>query len=258
MKNIDKVITMMRQSQRSLDVGGWHKPINGATHVLDINDYETRLSGQAQDYGEPERFIKDTWIQIDICDRKPWPFPENYFDFVCCSHVLEDIRDPIWVVSEMSRVARAGYIECPSAASELLIKQPLLTRRMLQRTTGVIGCAHHRWLVEFKPEESLVVFRFKLHDLMENQRVVKFSEFHHVNYENFSSWLFWENQIQAKEEIFDIGEWIDSLVLPQSKRLTSFNPIQRISEKFSNIVDTSNQNKYRQPNHGERCKYPYI
>jgi hypothetical protein len=32
----------------------------------------------------------------------------------------EDIRDPIGVVSEISRVGRAGYIECASAVAELL------------------------------------------------------------------------------------------------------------------------------------------
>ena len=171
MKNVEEVVERMGQVERSLDVGSWHKPMNSATHVIDINDYETRLSGQAQDKGRPERFTKETWLQRDICDRKPWPYPDNYFDFVCCSHVLEDIRDPIWVVSEISRVGRAGYLECPSAASELLVKQSLGSQ-ILKTHKGVIGCAHHRWLVEFVSEKSEVIFRFKLHDLLRNDMVV--------------------------------------------------------------------------------------
>jgi hypothetical protein len=32
---------------------------------------------------------------------------------VICSHTLEDIRDPLWVCSEMIRIGKAGYIELP-------------------------------------------------------------------------------------------------------------------------------------------------
>lgn len=256
MQNVKNVVTMMRESSRSLDVGGWHKPINGATHVIDINDYDTRLSGQAWDIGEPERFTKDTWLQLDICNRDPWPYPDNYFDFVCCSHVLEDIRDPIWVVSEISRVGCAGYVECPSAESELLVRQSLFTQ-LLQHPMRVIGCAHHRWLVEFKPEESLIVFRFKLHNLLERRRIVRFSEFHTLDYKKFTSWLFWQDYLVAKEEIFDIGEWIDTVALPQAQRLVSFDPVGRISDKVRRISQHSDSKEYKQPNHGERCKYPY-
>ena len=61
------------------------------------------------------------------------------FDFAICSQTLEDVRDPIKVCSELSRVARAGYVETPAAAVELTrgIEDPLWC-----------GWRHHRWLVE--------------------------------------------------------------------------------------------------------------
>ena len=87
MQNIHKVVEMMRAAERSLDVGGWHRPLNGATHVLDVNDYDSRLTNLAWDLDGAERFARNTWVQRDACDRNPWPFPNNYFDFVCCTHV---------------------------------------------------------------------------------------------------------------------------------------------------------------------------
>ena len=109
MRSDPLVILRMKDAMRALDVGGWNKPLNAATHVLDINSYDSRLTGQAADPESTERFTKETWSQLDICDREPWPFPDKYFDFSTCSHVLEDIRDPVWVVSELSRVSKAGY-----------------------------------------------------------------------------------------------------------------------------------------------------
>jgi len=40
-------------------------------------------------------------------------------DFVSCSHVLEDLRDPIRVCEEIVRVGKRGYIEVPSKTAEL-------------------------------------------------------------------------------------------------------------------------------------------
>src|SRR3954449_10993879 len=95
-----------------LDVGGWAKPFPRADWVLDLMPYETRgLYGTLEP--DAERFGPDTWVTLDMCAHMPWPFADAQFDFAICSHTLEDIRDPIWVCSELARVARAGYIEVP-------------------------------------------------------------------------------------------------------------------------------------------------
>lgn len=48
------------------------------------------------------------------------PFKDKAFDFVIASHVLEHSPDPVRFVSELERVARAGYIEVPDALLERL------------------------------------------------------------------------------------------------------------------------------------------
>jgi hypothetical protein len=133
-----------------LDIGGWGKPFTRADWVVDQMPYETRgLYGRDGD--DDERFTADTWVQRDICDRDPFPFADDQFDFVICSHTLEDIRDPIWVCAEINRVGKAGYIEVPS--------------RLEEQTLGVhgpwVGWSHHRWLVDVGP--GRIEFSFKPH-----------------------------------------------------------------------------------------------
>src|SRR4051794_29855952 len=105
-----------------LDIGGGADPPNPADWVMDVLPYESRgfyqRQGWAEPDPEPERFTAETWIQRDICDRDSFPFDQDEIDFVVCAHTLEDVRDPLWVCAEMSRVARAGYVEVPSMLEE--------------------------------------------------------------------------------------------------------------------------------------------
>jgi SAM-dependent methyltransferase len=120
-----------------LDIGGGMNPHPQANYVLDMEDFETVKS-----YGNPEklgRFGAETWIVHDICSSKPFPFTDHFFDFAVCTHVLEDVRDPLRVCEEMQRVAKAGYIEVPSIESEL-------THNL--ESHHYAGRLHHRWLVE--------------------------------------------------------------------------------------------------------------
>jgi SAM-dependent methyltransferase len=52
------------------------------------------------------------------------PFADGSFDYVICSHVLEHVARPDAVVAELTRVARAGYIEVPEAASAKIVDFP--------------------------------------------------------------------------------------------------------------------------------------
>jgi len=244
--NVQPVVSKMLAAEKALDVGGWHKPINAATHVIDILEYATRLNSQAWDPENSPRFNEKTWLQFDICNREPWPFPDKYFDFSVCSHVLEDIRDPIWVVSELARVSKKGYLECPTPASELL-----------SYDGRMVGCQHHRWFVDFQQEPGTVLFRMKPHDLLARKRYVHASRLHTVDWDRLAHGIFWENTIQGREVIFDVGVYIDS-ILPETQSLVHFAPIKRISDKI-------NRKFFReavaptQPAHGTNgVKYPYL
>lgn len=177
-----------------LDVGGWACPFNRAQWVLDSEPYETRgfyrtFGGAASQGGEREWFSKSTWVLRDLCDRTPWPFANNQFDFVVCSHTLEDLRDPLWVCAEMIRVGKRGYIEVPSRIQESI--------RGLERP-GMVGLSHHRWLVDM--ENGSLRFLQKFHFIHSHWRYALPRSFGRgLGPERRVQWLFWEGSFEFSE-----------------------------------------------------------
>src|SRR4051812_20591304 len=50
----------------------------------------------------------------------PYPFEDALFDVVVCEHVIEHLRDVIWVMEELHRVSKPGgrlYITVPHFSS---------------------------------------------------------------------------------------------------------------------------------------------
>lgn len=155
-----RIVEQLDDSAVLLDVGGWADPFARADWVIDLLPYETRGMYERRGWIAPrgetasERFTTDTWIQRDLCAREPYPFQDDSVDFVVCSHTLEDLRDPVWVCSEMNRIARGGYIEVPS--------------RLEEQSWGVmgmpgVGWPHHRWLIDV--HDGGVEFALKPHAL---------------------------------------------------------------------------------------------
>lgn len=147
--NLPKLREFGGRSARVLDAGGWYRPFNLATHVIDLNPYDSRRVDDALDPEDDERFTADTWIVQDVCNS-PWPFPDKTFDFVVCSHLLEDVRDPITVCRELCRVGKAGYIETPSRIREIFSKEKHFFAKYLLGNFPEIGFHHHRWFVEIE------------------------------------------------------------------------------------------------------------
>ena len=62
--------------------------------------------------------IRPGWTNLDICDyggntvcdlnQTPWPFPDNHFDEVYASHVLEHMANFNRTITELWRVCRPG------------------------------------------------------------------------------------------------------------------------------------------------------
>jgi len=69
-----------------------------------------------------------------------FPFEDNEFDYVICSHVLEHVpaEDLKVFISEMQRVGKAGFIEYPNAFYEFINYQPV-----------------HLWLMNYRNDTIL-------------------------------------------------------------------------------------------------------
>lgn len=198
-----KIAVDLPEDAKVLDVGAGDMPFPRANYVLDAIDYEARGRAGKLSIGISERFTKDNWIKIDFCDRKPWPFPDKFFDYAICSHVLEDVRDPIWICSELSRCAKAGYVETPS--------------RFLEQSVGVenpcyAGYFHHRWLVS--KQEGRLEFRHKPHLLHSHRRahIATVHAWQEVNphYAILQHW--WSESLEAREMLeFDEPSVVNEL-----------------------------------------------
>lgn len=89
-----------------LDVGSGNAPYPRADVLAEkfLLDDSNRIGGQPMLFAGP----------VVVCDAEALPFRNNSFDYAVCSHLIEHVDHPDLVLSELSRVARAGYIECPN------------------------------------------------------------------------------------------------------------------------------------------------
>jgi hypothetical protein len=202
----ERILERLGGDDLVLDVGGWAAPFARADWVIDLMPWQTRgLYGEA--VPGTERFTEATWVEWDICERRAWPFEDHRFDFAICSHTLEDVRDPIWVCSELSRVARAGYVEVPS--------------RLEEQCLGVhgpwVGWSHHHWLTDlvdggldfvFKP--GVLHGRSDLHFPRGVARV--------LTPEERVLTLFWEGSLRATERIFFEPQELDAYLAEPVKQ----------------------------------------
>ncbi|MBW4554136.1 MAG: methyltransferase domain-containing protein [Aphanocapsa sp. GSE-SYN-MK-11-07L] len=193
-EHVEKILASLKPEDIVLDVGGWACPFNRANYVLDAEPYETRghyatIGMPAFQGTETEYFSQETWIQRDICEKSPFPFPDHFFDFSICSHTLEDVRDPLFVCSELVRVSKRGYIEVPS--------------RLMESTRGceapsIAGLSHHRWLVEIADHH--IQFTMKYHIMHSDFQLSFPASFgQKIAPLDKVDFLFWENNFTFAE-----------------------------------------------------------
>ena len=220
-----RILELLGEDDLVLDVGGWAKPFPRADWVIDLLPYETRgLYGYERDAGdEVERFAAETWVQRDICDRAPWPFEDGRFDFAICSHTLEDVRDPVWVCSELARVAKAGYIEMPS--------------RLEEQAYGIqgpwVGWGHHHWLAEIR--DGRIEFVFKHHVVHGRSSFQLPREaWEALGPEERVETLWWEGSFEAVERVFvepaELDRYLESLVEAHGGRAPAGGRLRRLAQ----------------------------
>jgi hypothetical protein len=231
-KNAKKILESLDIKDSVLDIGGWASPFNRANYVVDIYPYETR-GGQGSQGGNKEFFTKNTWINHDVSSKKSLPFKDNQFDFVICSHILEDVRDPVFLCSEIMRVGKRGYFEVPSEIVEL-------TRGVANNS--YCGYYHHRWLVRI--ENNSLKFRFKPHFIHNNWKYHFPKSFlKKLKDEERVSYLFWEKKFDYYEVIQVSRDKTQDYVYEFVKSKRVYPPIyysfdsflEKISNKLTNL-----------------------
>lgn len=103
-----------------------HCPVDSRALVLEVGSGGNPYSRSNVLLDAFEVTQQRHWVPL-VADRptvlgavERLPFRDKAFDFVIASHVLEHSSDPEAFLSELQRVARAGYIEVPDAFMERL------------------------------------------------------------------------------------------------------------------------------------------
>lgn len=230
LENARRLLSEIPEQARVVDVGGGAAPFPRADYVIDALPFGAAGCGSHGNIDRllavPPRYNRDRWVQLDLCDRRPWPFPDKSFDFAICSHLLEDLRDPIWVCSELQRIAKAGYIEFPS--------------RVEEQSRGVenprqAGYYHHRWLIT--RDGNGLQFRHKPHMLhgMNDAIVTHLSPGWRINPHHAIVSLDWKETFEARELLeFNEGDIISELCAFAAKARRLPNLRQRVPMPWVN------------------------
>jgi SAM-dependent methyltransferase len=113
-----KVFLPIPRGARVLEVGSGDSPSPRADVLLDLTlRNRERVGGPT---------VIDRPFVISQVERLP--FRDKAFDYVIAFHVLEHSPNPDLFLSELQRVARAGYIETPSFWAECV--QPMRMHRL--------------------------------------------------------------------------------------------------------------------------------
>lgn len=194
-KKIIDILEALPENYNIVDIGGSCAPFKKANYMIDIIPYEEINWAQAKGISEP-RLKKENYTQFDICSRAQWPYADKQFDYSVCSHVLEDIRDPLWVCSEIIRTSKAGYIEIPS--------------RLYETTFGIemknlSGAAHHRWVIDLQGNKIRFTMKYmQIHTKAVNKNRGTYNKSNDDMYLK----LEWENDFEYFENFMDSGKLI--------------------------------------------------
>jgi hypothetical protein len=147
--NIVSYLKNMKETNpdyKIIDVGGtyegWSWSLLDA--IVDINECK-------------DKSIKQ--FQFNICDHDSWGELLEYvdkngkFDFVICSHTLEDISNPLLVTQQLTKIAKAGYIAIPSKFIELSKNLKDINFEILVSDNRFRGYMHHRWIFQIEDGE---------------------------------------------------------------------------------------------------------
>jgi hypothetical protein len=135
--------------QRLLSYVAEQKAQRSKFSVVDIGGAINPWSAEVADcYVDMHETAGHETICGDIHDLALWQeIGRRNFDFVICSHILEDVRDPLFVLSRLQETFAHGYIAMPSKHVEFSHIE----------SKHYVGYGHHRWIYTLADGELRVI-----------------------------------------------------------------------------------------------------
>jgi SAM-dependent methyltransferase len=109
-------IKNIQPGDKVLEIGPGSNPYHRSDILLELK-FETEEDRHAQ-FGHTGPLHTDK--KIVYYDGTLFPFEDQSFDYIICSHVLEHVPDPEAFLKEIFRVGRKGYFEYPMAYYDYL------------------------------------------------------------------------------------------------------------------------------------------
>jgi hypothetical protein len=115
-----------------VDVGGGANPWcdKYVDAYIDIKPFKTKKRLILGDINS-----EDVWAQI----------PPKSFDFSICTHTLEDIRNPDFVLKKLMAVSKSGFVAVPNKHTEMSAVESVYW----------VGYCHHRWVFTISDRDTL-------------------------------------------------------------------------------------------------------
>src|SRR5882672_7429871 len=177
------------KGKRVLEIGPGQARFPAATYFVDLSSVPEIPPEQMTkiDVGRDSLPFSDLkfWASdVASCFAEKW-------DFCYARHVLEDMANPFHLIAEMSRVAKAGYIETPSPICEL-------ARGVDAGSPLYRGYNHHRWIVwdndgelTFIAKYPIVEYRSFADETLDEQRLRLSARYWNTSY-------LWECDIKVR------------------------------------------------------------
>ena len=141
----------------------------------------------------PPRGFAGTYVEGNITQPEGWENIDSWiadngrFDFVICRQTLEDISHPEFVVNQLQRVAKAGWIGVPSKQMELM-------RGWYPEMPNSRGLHHHRWIYVTKNGKWYGLPKMGWTDSLPDERLTKVVS---INPRGYELSFYWETNINV-------------------------------------------------------------
>ena len=113
-------ILSIKPSDKVLEIGPGATPYFRSDVFLEKEyETETELIAQSGHVG-----LLNTDKRVVTYDGFVFPFSNNEFDYVICSHVLEHVENVEMFLKEIQRVAKRGYLEFPTIYYDYIYNFP--------------------------------------------------------------------------------------------------------------------------------------
>lgn len=119
----------IREGDRVLEIGPGGSPHPRADVLLELRFSNTAEAEEQRGFAPP--LVTDR--EVVFYDGGRFPFVDNAFDYVICSHVLEHVDDPAFLVAELGRVAPRGYLEFPTVYYDYVYNIPKHVTMLMYR-----------------------------------------------------------------------------------------------------------------------------